>query len=186
MPALTRSLWAGFPTSRWHCLAVLSGRLPPPFTLFFFFFFFLESILRRPRRPLSSSSCVAHHQLPSAHQDTLGKGYFEFLMRAQPRGGRLFAFMEGHELPDTCQPLFTPHTQVSIIYHQNTNVNSGFFQRCSQEQFTPRLQGWSNLSKWRITASFCQQTFKIRPPVGRWLEEQTWDHSRHLFLLFKY
>lgn len=90
----------------------------PSIHSFFFFFSFLESILRRPRRPLSSSSCVAHHQLPSACQDTLRKGYFEFHARAQPWGSRLFAFTEGHELPDTCQPLFTPHTQVSIIYHQ--------------------------------------------------------------------
>lgn len=115
MPALTRSLWAGFPTSRWHCLAVLSGRLPPPFTLFFFLFFlFGKHTAKTPETFILLFMCCTSPAPISAPRHTW-KRLFWISHACTTTGRSLVCFYGGPwaawYLP---APFYAPH---SGIYH---------------------------------------------------------------------
>lgn len=81
MPALTRSLWVGFPTLSWHCLAVARGCLPPPSSpwlrggLVLVFFFW--KACRKDPKDLSPPLRMLHvtHQYAEIRSE---KTYFDF------------------------------------------------------------------------------------------------------------
>lgn len=114
MPALTHSLWVGFPTSWWHCLAVAHGCLPPPCSPWLWVvFFFGKHVPRTPKTFLLLFTCCMSpiSMLRYAQKRCI------LISRPCRTTRSLFAFTEGHKLPVTWQPLFICCAQVYVYIY---------------------------------------------------------------------